>query len=51
MDNFLDVLAATWPIFVFFAGIVYALIKLHVDTENLKQKVTVLFDLWNQRDK
>jgi|TARA_R110002051_G_C8473663_1_gene460465 hypothetical protein len=51
MDQVFDALAAIWPIFAGLAIIVYSLIKLHVDVENVKQKITVLFDLWNSKDK
>tara|TARA_R110000765_G_scaffold351917_1_gene441906 strand:+ start:896 stop:1015 length:120 start_codon:yes stop_codon:yes gene_type:complete len=32
------------------AAIVYALIKLHVDMENIKEKIRVLFELHNKRE-
>ncbi len=51
MDQIFDALAAIWPIFAGLAVIVYSLIKLHVDVEHVKQKITVLFNLWNTKDK
>jgi len=49
MDDFLSIISATWPIFAALGGIVYALIKLHVDQENIKEKIKVLFELWNSK--
>ena len=51
IDSIFAALSAPWPIFAFAAGIVYALIRIHVDVENLKEKVKVLYTLWNDRDK
>jgi len=47
----LDAISAIWPIFIGFIGLVIVLAKQHADVETLKEKVRVLFDLWNGRDK
>jgi len=39
-----------WPIFLSFITLVIVLAKLHADQETLKEKVKVLFDLWNKRE-
>lgn len=49
--NALDAISAIWPIFVGFIGLVIVLAKQHADVETLKEKVRVLFELWNGRDK
>ena len=45
----LDVLNTAWPIFVGFIGLVIVLAKMHNDIETLKEKVRVLYDLWNKK--
>jgi hypothetical protein len=47
----LDAIAAIWPIVLGFITLVIVLAKQHSDVETLKEKVRVLFDLWNSRDK
>ena len=47
----LDAISAIWPIFVAFIMLVIVLAKQHADVETLKEKVRVLFDLWNGREK
>ena len=51
MDDALSVLGTAWPILMGLAAITYALIKLHVDMENIKEKERVLFELWNSKEK
>jgi len=46
----LDFLNAVWPIAVGFVTLVIVLAKMHGDIETLKEKVRVLFDLWNKKD-
>ena len=47
----LSVISALWPIFLFGATMIFALVKIYVDLEHLKQKVTVLFELFNESKK
>ena len=51
MDATLAIIGTTWPILGGLAAVVYALIKLHVDMENIKEKIKVLFQLHNERTK
>ena len=46
----LDFLNAVWPIALGFVTLVIVLAKMHGDIETLKEKVRVLFDLWNKKD-
>jgi hypothetical protein len=47
----LDLITGLWPIFVGFITLVIVLAKMHADLETVKEKIRVLFDLWNGRDK
>jgi hypothetical protein len=47
----LDALGAIWPLAFTFVTVVVVLAKQHADTEQLKEKVKILFELWNNRDK
>jgi len=47
----LDAITALWPIFLGFVTLVIVLARMHSDLETVKEKVRVLFDLWNSRDK
>lgn len=47
----LDAISAIWPIVLGFVTLVIVLAKQHSDVETLKEKVRVLFELWNSRDK
>jgi hypothetical protein len=38
-----------WPVAVGFVTLVIVLAKMHNDIETLKEKVKVMFDLWNNR--
>lgn len=51
MDTRLDLITGLWPIFVGFITLVVVLAKMHSDLETVKEKIRVLFDLWNGRDK
>jgi len=45
----LDVITSLWPIFVGFITLVIILAKMHSDLETVKEKIRVLFDLWNNK--
>lgn len=47
----LDAVTALWPIFLGFVTLVIVLAKMHADLETVKEKIRVLFELWNGRDK
>jgi len=46
----LEFVNAVWPIAVGFVTLVIVLAKMHGDIETLKEKVRVLFELWNKKD-
>ena len=46
----LSTIGSLWPIFISFITLVIVLAKLHADQETLKEKVKVLFDLWNKNN-
>ena len=46
----LDVINTMWPIAVGFVTLVIVLAKMHGDIETIKEKVKVLFELWNKKD-
>ena len=39
------------PAIAILGGMIFALIRLHVDVEHIKKQITTLFELWNTRDK
>ncbi len=41
---------STWPIFMGFITLVIVLAKMHGDIETIKEKVKVLFELWNKKE-
>ena len=41
---------STWPMFMGFVTLVIVLAKMHGDIETIKEKVRVLFDLWNKKN-
>lgn len=47
----IDYISALWPIAVGFVSLVIILAKMHYNIENLTDKVKVLFDFHNKRDK
>jgi hypothetical protein len=47
----LDLISSAWPIAVSFVTIVIVLAKLHANQETMAEKIKVLFELWNNRDK
>ena len=51
MDTQLEILISLWPIFAGFISLVIILAKMHSELETVKEKVRVLFDLWNGRER
>jgi hypothetical protein len=47
--NLVEFASATWPIFIGFITLVIILAKMHSEIDVLKEKVKVLFELWNNR--
>jgi len=45
----ISTIGSLWPIFLSFITLVIVLAKLHADQETLKEKVKVLFELWNSK--
>ena len=41
---------STWPMFMGFITLVIVLAKMHGDIETIKEKVRVLFELWNKNN-
>ena len=41
---------STWPMFMGFITIVIVLAKMHGDIETIKEKVRVVFELWNKNN-
>ena len=41
---------STWPMFMGFITLVIVLAKMHGDIETIKEKIKVLFELWNKKD-
>lgn len=46
-----EAIGVIWPIALGFVTLVIVLAKMHGDIETLKEKVQVLFELWNNRGK
>tara|TARA_R100000951_G_scaffold1123_1_gene3002 strand:+ start:43 stop:192 length:150 start_codon:yes stop_codon:yes gene_type:complete len=46
----LDLVNIMWPIAVGFVTLVIVLAKMHGDIETIKEKVKLLFELWNKKD-
>ena len=46
----LDFVNTMWPIAVGFITLVIVLAKMHGDIETIKEKVKLLFELWNKKD-
>ena len=46
----MEFINSTWPIFMGFITLVIVLAKMHGDIETIKEKVKVLFELWNKKD-
>jgi len=47
--DFLDGINVLWPVALGFTTLVIVLAKMHGDIETIKEKIRVLFDLWNNR--
>jgi len=47
----LDIINTAIPALIVLGGVIFALIKIHVDCEHMKKQITTLFELWNSRDK
>ena len=47
----LEFINTAWPVAVGFITLVIVLAKMHNDIETLKEKVRVIFELWNSRGK
>ena len=45
----LDSLKALFPLMVGFITLVIVLAKMHADIETIKEKLKVLFELWNNK--
>jgi len=45
----IELFNAAWPVIVALVGLIVILAKMHGDLEVLKDKVKVLFDLWNSK--
>ena len=48
--EFMDAIGVVWPIAVAFVTLVVVLAKMHADIEQIKEKIKVLFELWNKKD-
>ena len=46
----MEFINSTWPIFMGFITLVIVLAKMHGDIETVKEKVRVLFELWNKKN-
>ena len=51
MEDTWSVLISGWPIAFGVISLIIVLAKLHGELETLKEKVKVLFELWNSKDK
>ena len=51
MDDTWSVIVSGWTIAFGFVTLVIVLAKMHGEIDTLKEKVKVLFDLWNSREK
>jgi len=46
----LELLLSLWPVAAAFVSVIIVLAKMHADVETIKEKIRVLFDLWNNRN-
>ena len=51
MEDTWSVIVSGWPIAFGIITLIIVLAKMHGELETLKEKVKVLFDLWNSRGK
>tara|TARA_R110002167_G_scaffold22007_3_gene79176 strand:- start:1570 stop:1731 length:162 start_codon:yes stop_codon:yes gene_type:complete len=49
--SFIELVSALWPILAGFVGLIFWLAKSYADIETLKEKVRVLYELYNNQDK
>jgi hypothetical protein len=47
----LEILLNLWPIAAGFISVIIVLAKMHADQETMKEKIRVLFELWNSRER
>ena len=47
----LEIINTAWPIALAFVTLVIVLAKMHSEIDVLKEKVKVIFELWNSRGK
>ena len=45
----IELFNAAWPVIIALNGLIIVLAKMHGDLEVLKDKVKVLFELWNEK--
>lgn len=50
MMTAMEFVNSTWPMFMGFITLVIVLAKMHGDIESIKEKIKVLFELWNKKD-
>tara|TARA_R110000744_G_scaffold50065_1_gene108422 strand:- start:142 stop:291 length:150 start_codon:yes stop_codon:yes gene_type:complete len=48
--DIMDAVKVLWPIAATFVALVIVLAKMHSDIEQIKDKLKVLFDLWNKKE-
>jgi hypothetical protein len=46
----MEFINSTWPMFMGFITLVIVLAKMHGDIETIKEKIKVLFELWNSKN-
>lgn len=46
----MGIIGVATPLALAFITLVIVLAKMHADIETIKEKIKVLFDLWNKRD-
>jgi len=51
MNELLQLISAFYPLLIGFIGLVIVLAKMHYNIETLTEKVKVLFDFHNKRNK
>lgn len=51
IERVLNVVDSAWPILVGIVGLVVILAKMHGEIAMLREKVAVLFELWNKARK
>lgn len=49
MMGVLEAISALWPLAVGFVTLVIVLAKMHSDIDSTKEKIKVLFELWNKK--